>query len=45
VPLFPAVTTTSLNLAALIGYGIPAILLLFITKGQLGYVKMGKTAK
>lgn len=45
VPLFPAVTTTSLNLAALIGYGIPAILLLFMTKGQLGYVNMGKTAK
>jgi membrane protease YdiL (CAAX protease family) len=45
VPLFPAVTTTSLNLAALIGYGIPAVLLLFITKGKLGYVNIGQTPK
>lgn len=37
VPLFPAVTTTTLNLAALIGYGIPAILLIVFTKGKLGY--------
>lgn len=45
VPFFPAVTTTSLNLAALIGYGIPAVLLLFITKGKLGYVNIGQTPK
>lgn len=37
VPLFPAITTTTLNLAALIGYGIPAILLILFTKGKLGY--------
>jgi membrane protease YdiL (CAAX protease family) len=37
VPLFPAVDTASLNLAALIAFGIPALLILILTHGQLGY--------
>lgn len=37
VPLFPAVDTTSLNLAALIGFGIPALLIVLLTRGYLGY--------
>lgn len=37
VPLFPAVDTASLNLAALIAFGIPALLILILTRGQLGY--------
>jgi len=37
VPLFPAVGTTSLNLAALIGFGIPALLIILLTRGRLGY--------
>ena len=37
VPLFPAVDTTALNLAALIGFGAAAILLLIFTRGRLGY--------
>lgn len=40
VPLFPAVTTTTLNIAALIGFGIPALLLLIGTRGRLGYTKV-----
>lgn len=37
VPLFPAVTTTRLNLAALIGFSLPAVVLLLVTHGRLGY--------
>jgi len=37
VPLFLAVDTTSLNLAALIGFGLPALLIVILTRGQLGY--------
>jgi membrane protease YdiL (CAAX protease family) len=37
VPLFPAVDTTSMNLAALIGFGVTAMLILILTRGQLGY--------
>lgn len=37
VPLFPAVDTTILNLGALIGLGIPAIVLILATRGRLGY--------
>jgi len=42
IPLFPAVGVTSLNLAALIGYGIMALLLIALTRGRLGY-KAGVT--
>ena len=37
VPLFPAVDTTSLNLAALIGFGVTALLVVILTRGRLGY--------
>lgn len=37
VPLFPAIGVTSLNLAALIGFGVPALLIVILTRGQLGY--------
>ena len=37
VPLFPAVDVTRLNLAALIGFGLTAILILIFTRGTLGY--------
>ncbi len=37
VPLFLALDTTSLNLAALIGFGIPALVIVILTRGQLGY--------
>ncbi len=37
VPLFPTLNTTSLNLAAMIGFGIPALLILLFTRGKLGY--------
>ena len=37
VPLFPAVGMTSLNLAALIGFGGPALLIIILTRGRLGY--------
>jgi uncharacterized protein len=36
VPLFPAVTTTVLNSAALISFGAAALVLLAVTKGKLG---------
>ena len=36
-PLFPAVDTTSLNLAALLGFGLVAILIVILTRGRLGY--------
>ncbi len=37
VPLFLAVSATSLNLAALIGFGVPALLIVVLTRGRLGY--------
>ena len=37
ISLFPAVGVTSLNLAALIGFGIPALLIVLLTHGRLGY--------
>jgi membrane protease YdiL (CAAX protease family) len=37
VPLLPAVDTTSLNLAALIGFGAAAILIIALTRGRLGF--------
>ncbi len=37
VPLFPAVDTTILNLAALIGLGTAALLIVIFTRGKLGY--------
>ena len=37
VPLFLAVDTTRLNLAALIGFGVPAPLIVILTGGRLGY--------
>jgi uncharacterized protein len=38
VPLFPALSVTGLNLAALIGFGVPALLILILTRGRLGYL-------
>ena len=37
LPLFPAISMTSMNVGALIGFGIPALLILLLTRGQLGY--------
>lgn len=37
VPLFPGLDFTKLDLAALIGYGVPALLILSLTRGRLGY--------
>jgi membrane protease YdiL (CAAX protease family) len=37
VPLFLAVDVTSLNLAALIGFGVTALLIVVLTRGRLGY--------
>jgi membrane protease YdiL (CAAX protease family) len=37
IPLFPAVDFTRLNLAILIAFGVPALLILLLTRGQLGY--------
>jgi uncharacterized protein len=37
MPLFPAVSMTSLNLAAVIGFGVPALLVIILTHGRLGY--------
>lgn len=37
VPLFPAVGVTGLNLAALIAFGVPALLIVILTRGRLGY--------
>jgi uncharacterized protein len=36
-PLFPALDTTKLNLAALIGFGLSALMVLILTRGKLGY--------
>jgi membrane protease YdiL (CAAX protease family) len=37
VPLFLAVGVTTMNLAALIGFGVPALLIIILTRGRLGY--------
>jgi hypothetical protein len=37
VPLFLAVGVTSMDLAALIGFGVPALLIVILTRGRLGY--------
>ena len=37
IPLFLAVNETTLNLAGLIGFGVPALLIVALTRGQLGY--------
>ena len=37
VPLFLAVGLTSLNLAALVGFGVPALLIVILSRGRLGY--------
>lgn len=37
IPLFLAVSETSLNLASLISFVVPAILIVILTRGRLGY--------
>jgi len=37
IPLFLAVDETRLNLASLIAFGVPALLILLLTRGRLGY--------
>ena len=37
IPLFLAVDETRLNLAVLIGFGMPALLIVILTRGRLGY--------
>jgi membrane protease YdiL (CAAX protease family) len=37
IPLFAALGVTSMNLAALVGFGVPALLIVILTRGRLGY--------
>jgi membrane protease YdiL (CAAX protease family) len=37
IPLFLAVNETTINLASLIAFGVPAILIVTLTRGRLGY--------
>jgi membrane protease YdiL (CAAX protease family) len=37
IPLFLAVDVTRLNMAVLIGFGVPALLIVILTRGRLGY--------
>jgi len=37
IPLFLAVDETKLNLASLIAFGVPALLIVILTRGRLGY--------
>jgi membrane protease YdiL (CAAX protease family) len=37
LPLFPAVGVTSMLMGAAVGLGVPALLILILTRGQLGY--------
>jgi membrane protease YdiL (CAAX protease family) len=37
IPLFPAMSMIALHLALLIGFGVPALLIIVLTRGQLGY--------
>jgi membrane protease YdiL (CAAX protease family) len=36
-PLFSGIGTTGQNLAALIGFGVPALMIIILTRGRLGY--------
>jgi hypothetical protein len=36
-PLFPALTATSMILGATIGLGVPALVIVIVTRGRLGY--------
>jgi membrane protease YdiL (CAAX protease family) len=38
IPLFPVVGETSLNIANIIGFVVPALLIVILTHGELGYV-------
>jgi membrane protease YdiL (CAAX protease family) len=42
VPLFPALDFTHMDIAAFIGYGVPALLILILTRGRLGYQPVQK---
>jgi membrane protease YdiL (CAAX protease family) len=44
VPLFLAVDMTRLNLAAIIGFGVPALMIIILTRGRLGYQPSQKDA-
>jgi membrane protease YdiL (CAAX protease family) len=37
IPLFLAMDETRLNMAVLIGFGVPALLIVILTRGRLGY--------
>jgi CAAX protease family protein len=37
IPLFPAISMISLHFAFLIGFGVPALLIIILTRGRLGY--------
>jgi len=43
IPLFLAVDMTSMDLAGLIGFGVPALLILLLTRGRLGSQETGRT--
>jgi uncharacterized protein len=43
MPLFPAVDTTALNTAALIGFGGAALFIVILTRGKLGYICQSNT--
>ncbi|MGZ4849105.1 MAG: hypothetical protein ACXV2D_06390 [Halobacteriota archaeon] len=45
IPLFLAVGVTSMNLAALIGFGVPALLIVILTRGRLGYQQTGNSLR
>ncbi|HSL46315.1 MAG TPA: CPBP family intramembrane glutamic endopeptidase [Anaerolineales bacterium] len=38
VPLFPTLDFTHMDIAAFIGYGVPALLIVILTRGRLGYL-------
>jgi membrane protease YdiL (CAAX protease family) len=44
IPLFPAMDMISLHLASLIGFGVPAMLIVILTRGRLGYEPSQATA-
>jgi membrane protease YdiL (CAAX protease family) len=39
IPLFPTVGETSLNIANIVGFVVPALLIVVLTRGRLGYSK------
>ena len=45
IPLFPGLTETRLDLALLIGLGLPALLIVILTRCRLGYQPGGDMAK